>query len=319
MSISDEGYVLIAANQQHYLEMAVSAACSLKFNDNRPVALLVSGGLSVPKQYFGVFDQIVAFDPPQPYDGMFIRRFMLDTYSPFNKCMHVDADCLLIGNNIEKFWTLFAGRPFGVMAQFQSTGKCYNGGIDVDEIVASGLSDGLYVTNWGVFYFEARSDNPVLAKGRELLEGHIAGNLPAPATYFSRPGQYSDEPLWGLALALTGEKMPAHNYSGLLQLTSPNTRNHRFDFAGRNFSVDKGGAINATGEFYHFAAMNPLSGYLAGTVFYREEMDIPLPALTSARDEVITPSVWKSSISDVVDRLTMDGKVEFKFATDNPL
>jgi len=314
--MQDEGYILIAANEHHYLEMAVSAACSLKTNDSRPVALLISGGISVPKHYSGLFDHIVAFDPPPPYDGMFVRRFVLERYSPYKRCMHIDADCMLIGGNINKFWDMFAGRPFGVMAQYQSAGSCYNNGINVDEIVESGLSDGIYVTNWGVFYYEASSDNPVLAKGRELLEGHIAGTMPAPTTYFSRPGQYSDEPLWGLSLALTGEEMPRHDYQGLLQCTSPNTRNHNFDFDGQKFTVDKGGTLGATGEIYHFAAMHPLDGYLHAIAHYRDKQAIALPALIAADSTMIKADNWRFNTAEVTPRLFKEAKPYFKFALD---
>ena len=303
---SSEGYILIAANKHHYLELAVSAACSLKYNDDRPIALMISGGLSVPKCYSGLFDHIVAFDPGPPYDGMFVRRFVLEQYSPFARCMHIDADCLLIGDNIDRFWNMFSNRPFGVMANLKTSGKCYRDTLDIDEVVQAGLAPGVYITNWGVFYYENTGSNIVLQKGRELLEMMLNDDEAFKTSYFSRPGQLSDEPLWGIGLAQTGIDVPEHNYGALLQLTSPNTSNHQFDFAGRKFHARKGGIPKATGEIYHFAAMNPLDGYLDGTRFYREQFQVPLPGIATKGGAVLAPSDWISDVQGAAAQM-MDG------------
>lgn len=303
---SSEGYILIAANKHHYLELAVSAACSLKYNDDRPIALMVSGGLSVPKCYFGLFDHIVAFDPGPPYDGMFVRRFVLEQYSPFARCMHIDADCLLIGDNIDRFWKMFADRQFGVMANLKTSGKCYRDTLDIDEVVQAGLAPGVYITNWGVFYYENTGDNIVLKKGRDLLEMMLNDDEAFKASYFSRPGQLSDEPLWGIGLAQTDIDVPEHNYGALLQLTSPNTSNHQFDFAGRKFHARKGGIPAARGEIYHFAAMNPLDGYLDGTRFYREQLKVPLPGIVTNAGAALAPNDWTNDVQGAAAQM-MDG------------
>ena len=314
MNKFDEGYILVASNEHHYLEMAVSAACSLKYNDSRPIALLISGGVSVPKQYLSLFDVIVAFDPKPPYDGMFVRRFLLEQYSPFKRCMHIDADCLLIGSNINKFWTMFRDKPFGVMAQFHKSGKCYRDTIDVDEIVSSGISDGVYVTNWGVFFYENSGNNPVMENARILYQSMLQQTLETDASYFSRPGEMSDEPLWGIGLAQTDIDIPTHDYSGLLQLTSPSTSNHKFDYENKCFYARKGGVPQATGEIYHFAAMNPLDEYLEGIKFYRWKLGIPLPALIDATSTQLDASMWSENISDVVHKLFNKGHPSFQFS-----
>ncbi|MHA7898277.1 MAG: hypothetical protein ACX94B_00325 [Henriciella sp.] len=314
MTLASEGYILIAANKQHYLELAVSAACSIRLNDHRPIALLISGGLSVPRIYHNLFDHIVAFDPSAPYDGMFVRRFVLENYSPFERCMHVDADCLLIGDDIERFWTLFKDRPFGVMAQLHKSGKCYRDTLDVDEVVRAGIAPGVFVTNWGVFYYQNTGDNIVMRNGRNLLETMLEDEKSLRTSYFSRPGQLSDEPLWGIGLAQTDIPVSAHDYGALLQLTSPNTSEHHFDFAGRKFHAKKGGFPRATGEIYHFAFMHPLDGYLAGTKFYREEQSVPLPAILTESGDEILPEEWRIDIPSVVPRMLNKGRPSFQFA-----
>lgn len=314
MDPSSEGYILIAANKHHYLELAVSAACSLKYSDDRPIALMISGGLSVPKCYSGLFDHIIAFDPPPPYDGMFVRRFVLEKYSPFARCMHIDADCLLIGDDIDRFWTMFADRPFGVMANLKTSGKCYRDTMDVDEVVKSGIAPGVYITNWGVFYYENTGDNIVLANGRKLLEMMLNDDESIKTSYFSRPGQLSDEPLWGIGLAQTDIDVPEHDYGALLQLTSPNTSNHHFNFAGRRFYARKGGIPKARGQIYHFAAMNPLDGYLDGTKFYREECAIPLPAIISDAGIKLDPQAWAGDTTAAAAQMMTETRPTFQFA-----
>ncbi|MFN3213084.1 MAG: hypothetical protein ACE37M_08265 [Henriciella sp.] len=311
---ASEGYILIAANKHHYLELAVSAACSLKYNDDRPIALMISGGLSVPKCYSGLFDHIIAFDPPSPYDGMFVRRFVLEQYSPFDRCMHIDADCLLIGDDIDRFWNLFSDRPFGVMANLKTSGKCYRDTLDIDEVVQAGLAPGVYITNWGVFYYQNTGDNVVLKKGRELLEMMLNDDEAFKTSYFSRPGQLSDEPLWGIGLAQTDIDVPEHNYGALLQLTSPNTSDHKFDFPGRKFHARKGGIPKARGEIYHFAAMNPLDGYLDGTRFYREQLAIDLPDIVLGNGDIISSKEWPLSIQNTAQQAFVNGKPNFELA-----
>lgn len=308
-----KGYVLVAAKDYHYLELAVSAACSLRVNDDKPIALLISGGLRVPRKYLDLFDWVIAFDPPAPYDGDFLRRFVLEDYTPFEKAMHVDADCLLIGRGIQSFWERFDSAPFGVLAQFQTSGKCYAGTTDIDQIVQNGISPGVYVTNWGVFYYHNTGDNEIMRRGRELIRQHIAKERDIPLTYFSRTGQLSDEPIWGIALAQSGIKVPGLDYGNLLQVTSPSTSNYVFDYAHHSFSVQKGGLPNVRGQFYHYAAMNPLDGYLEGVVYYRNILRTPLPAINTVNGDRLPAEEWTREIKTAVGVMQSAGKATFRF------
>lgn len=290
-----EGYVLIASDSQHYLELAVNAACSLRFNDSRPIALLVSGGVRVPAIYRELFDFVVAFDPEPRVGSMFVKRFDLEKYTPFQRAMHIDADCLLVGNDIDRFWAMFAGKPFGVFAQYQDSGKCYRDQIDIDAIRRAGIAKGVYVTNWGVFYYENSGFNPVLKKAKELLELERSEALDVRLSYFSRPQEYSDEPFWGIALSQLELDISPHDYGNLLQCTSPNTADWDFDYEKRKFEVTKGGLTNVRGEIFHFANLNPLQYYLRGINFYRTAKGIPLPTLIVG-SEALSPDYWISRI-----------------------
>lgn len=242
-----------------------------------------------------------------------MRRFSLEKYTPFAKAMHIDADCLLIGNNINKFWELFHELPFGVMANLQTTGKCYRDQIDVDAIREHEIAQGVYITNWGVFSFDNSGNNSVMARARDLLELQVSGRTKTALSYFSRAGEYSDEPFWGIALAQLEIKLPELDYGDLLQLTSPNTSEHIFDYERGYFSAKKGGISNATGQIFHFAAMNPLDHYLNGIKFYRESLNIPLPAIVCADGTELAPADWSQNVSTASQKMKRDGKSMFKF------
>lgn len=296
MDRQDQGYVVIAANRAHYLELAVTAACSLKINDNRPVALLISGGLRIPKDYFSVFDWIIAFDPEPPFDGMFIRRFMLDSYTPFERSMHVDADCLLIGSDISRYWALFDGSPVGAMASLVKQGAHFNGAIDVGRLIDEGIAEEFYLGNWGVFYFEGGRANPVLEEGRSIFKRHLNGEFKAPVTYFSKPGQFSDEPIWGIALPRAGVKAVKPDYSNLLQGTSPNSQDHVFDFENKKFVMKKNGIPGVSGQFFHFCALSPLDPYLRGLIYFRRRMGVPLPDIKTSDGVIVSSATWENEV-----------------------
>ena len=309
------GYVLVAGNDHHYLELAVSAACSLRVNDDKPIALLISGGVSVPRKYYALFDYVIAFDPRPPFDGDFLRRFVIETYTPFEKAMHVDADCFLVGPNIQYFWDRFDSLAFGVMANFRTSGKCYRDQIEVDKIIACGMAPGVYETNWGIFYYHNNGANEVMARGRELVRRFVAKDDDITTTYFSRPGQLSDEPIWGIALAQSGIRVLPFDYTNQLQVTSPNSSNHVFDYANKTFSVQKGGISNVRGQFYHYAEMYPLKCYLEGVIHYRRAMNVELPRILTADGRVIEGRDWATRIEDIVDSLYREARVAFKFVT----
>lgn len=299
-----EGYVIVAANSEHYLELAVNAACSLKTLDNRPVALLISGGLLVPRDYLGIFDYIVSFDPLGVYGGNFTRRFVLDRYTPFSRSIHVDADCFLVSRKIDRMWERFRGLPVGTMAHVIDSGIHFNGGVDVGALVEAGVCTKFPMTNWGVFYFEAdeAAANPVMQEARALLEAHIAGNTPAAYTYFSQPGQYSDEPIWGLALARVGIEPLRPDYSELLQATSPNSSDHKIDYEEATISMRKGGLNDVSGHFFHFCGISPFQIYLEGVLHFRGKMGISPPVLTTREGRVLFPEDMVGKVGGMPDR-----------------
>jgi hypothetical protein len=309
-----EGYILLALGPQHYIELAVTCACSLRYSDQRPIALLVSPGMVVPQMYRHLFEYIIPFEPEPPYGGMFTCRFILDRISPFERCMHIDVDCLLIADGIDSFWSRFSGMPFGVLANKVTSGKLYRDQIDVDALREAGIADGIYTTNWGVFYYETTENNAVFQEVRSLLQWQMSGLAPLPLSYYSRPSQLSDEPFWAIALSRLGLTVPPLNSEKMLQVTSPLTTEHIFDFGGRSFSVKKAGR-HSSGVIYHFAAMHPLTSYLQGTHFYRNAAGVPLPSISLTGASEAASTQWTTNFAEMARTLSAPMSPAYRFAS----
>jgi hypothetical protein len=240
-----------------------------------------------------LFDHVVAFDPIGVHCGNFTRRFVLDIFSPYVHSMHVDADCFLLSRNVDEIWGKLKGRDVGVMGYLVNSGVHHNGTVDVTALVSAGVCKNFVLTNWGVFYFHAEPGNKVMQEATRLLNLQINGELSHPVTYFSKPGQYSDEPLWGIAMANVGIDPLEFDYSNLLQATSPNSSEHVFDFLKPSMNLKKGGVNNVSGYFFHFCGIEPLDHYLKGVLFFREQVGIE-PPLIYVDSELIDTNSWSN-------------------------
>ena len=92
------GYMTMAVRSEHYLEMAVDMALSLREHTALPVAIAVDDllGPVVSARYAGVFDSVVAV-PPRFLDGRALKYGSAEA-SPFEETIFVDADCIVLGS-----------------------------------------------------------------------------------------------------------------------------------------------------------------------------------------------------------------------------
>ena len=277
MTNSSQGYIIQAFGDIHYKELALACACSIRLNDpERKICLLADNLEDLPPYFQQVFSDIHAFSPSQPYDGSFSRKFILDKESPYDRTIHVDADCLLVKKGINVFWERFTGLPACFPSQKKVTGTHWNGAISVDSLIAKGLVDSIYLLNGGVFYFE--SSKSEANHFFETVRSFYLSFLEDPGTglsYYARPGQVSDEPIFGAAISKHPECSIPFDYLNLLQLTSPNTSSWNVDYVNSTFTARKGGLHNTTGQFIHFCEMTPLTHYLEGIIYYRSFFSLP--------------------------------------------
>ena len=281
MTNSSQGYIIQAFGDIHYKELALACACSIRLNDpERKICLLTDSLEGIPPYFQQVFSDIRVFIPSHPYDGSFSRKFILDRESPYAHTIHVDADCLLVKKGMSSFWERFAGLPACFPSQKIVTGTHWNGSISVDSLIAKGLVDSVYLLNGGVFYYE--SSKSEANQFFETVRSLYLSFLDDPGTglsYYARPGQVSDEPIFGAAISKHPECSIPFDYRNLLQLTSPNTSLWKVDYINSTFSAKKGGLHDTTGQFIHFCEMTPLMHYLNGIIYYRNFFS--LPALTA--------------------------------------
>ncbi len=92
------GYLTMAVRSEHYLEMAVDMALSLREHTRLPLAIAVDDilGPVVSARYADVFDSVVAV-PPRFLDGRALKYGCAEA-SPFEETIFVDADCVVLGS-----------------------------------------------------------------------------------------------------------------------------------------------------------------------------------------------------------------------------
>ena len=112
-----EGYITLALNKNKYWELALNLALSIRFNDtSRPICLVKSSNLIVPEEYKVFFDNIIDIDPHKGHDGASYKLLMYK-YTPYDKTMFVDSDCLLVKKDIDLMWSLLDGSDFAMVGR----------------------------------------------------------------------------------------------------------------------------------------------------------------------------------------------------------
>ena len=97
-SAAKRGYLTMAVGSDHYLEMAVDMALSLREHTRLPVAIAVDDrlGALVRDRYAGVFDFVVSV-PRRFLKGRALKYGCAEA-SPFEETIFVDADCIVLGS-----------------------------------------------------------------------------------------------------------------------------------------------------------------------------------------------------------------------------
>lgn len=92
------GYLTMAVGSEHYLEMGVDMALSLRCHTSLPIAIAVDErlGAIVSERYRTVFDAVVPV-PARFLNGRALKYGCAEA-SPFEETIFVDADCIVLGN-----------------------------------------------------------------------------------------------------------------------------------------------------------------------------------------------------------------------------
>ncbi len=148
-----EGYQLFATGKERYLELARNCARSLKHWDHsRPVQLVTDLRHCLQLPDTQLFDVVTSFSPREGYSGPLTKLQMLD-HASFDCTMFVDADCLLLKPDIDRWWRQGRAGP-GVAIAGNRRGKGPWYGMAIEEMCALAGVDTLVQMNSGAVYFQ---------------------------------------------------------------------------------------------------------------------------------------------------------------------
>lgn len=165
-----QGYQIVGLGARH-AALAVSCAQSIRlFDPARPIQLVTHA--DDPEPEAGLFDVVTRIDPPAFFNSPAIK-LELDRLSPFAATMFVDADCLMLRDDIDRWWRTAQAWPFAIPGQAHPHGPWY--GQDIAALCARFECGYLWKMNSGVIYFDRSPEaGRVFAEARLLVLRHGA-------------------------------------------------------------------------------------------------------------------------------------------------
>ena len=189
---ASRGVITIATGKRRYIDMAIALARSLERHSPGLARAVVTD--SDDPLLASLYEERIAVDPSRGAAN-FGQRFHVDSYTPYDETLMIDADSLVV-EDIGWTFDLFEDLPFGVIGRQLRSGFWYG---DVAEILSRIDRPELPQFNGGFYYFD-RSERArrILETARELAERYDELGLPA------WRGGMSDEPVFSMALSLHG-------------------------------------------------------------------------------------------------------------------
>ncbi len=221
-----QGYITVALDRQRYVDMAVNFAKSVKFFDKtRRTCLVFNDRVEITPTVRSVFDDIVQLPVDEEYVGCMNKVRIYDV-APYDENMYVDADCLLVKNDIDRHWARCAGRYFTMTGEKATSGQ-WNNLVIAEACEALGLP---YIVrmNSGVFYFTKSPETKAFFDRVDWFYRHERNRLSN--IHQNRVGQYADEPFFGAAMgALRLEPVDGGPSEGSWMVTTWRARRCHFD------------------------------------------------------------------------------------------
>jgi hypothetical protein len=266
-----QGYLTLAMGAQKYVEMAVVLGLSLKtFDPKRPVCLLHDKHVMLPAYAERIFDQTILVSDDTKYTGCMNKARLYD-YSPFERTMFVDADCILMKSQVDTYWSRCAGRSFTLPGCRQSTGRWEE--LDIDLACRSFDCPYVVVMNSGALYFDKDHAAEQVFKEVDWLYSHRRDELRR--FHRNQPGQYADEPFFGVAMGRLGlEPVGIDERAGSWMVTTWRARRCIVDLDAGVCSLEKPsgfwwgtqarfpkGWVRHSPVFLHFIGLKPRRTY----------------------------------------------------------
>jgi len=291
-SDQSEGYVVLAFDDERYLDIAANLALSLRRHDTRPVTVLINAAVHFNPAYADLFASVVTVPDDLALRGA-MNKARLFALSPYERTLYVDADCLLFSPRIEFFWRKYRGQAFAVEGHKQSTGAVFSCSLGTkDAAVLCDLLSLPFLTvfNAGVMYFErTQASKAVFDKVIELYRGP---HRDAISYKYKHAGEYADEPYFAVALASLGIPPAEPPITARLQVTTPNVIEAAMDLDTGDLRLVKqppGGTPQLwSGVLCHFCGLAPMETYFDLSDRLRAEAGFPKMDRTQFRPVVLT-------------------------------
>jgi hypothetical protein len=272
-----EGYITLALDRQIYYDMAVNLARSVRYFDKaRPICLLHNAEITIDDLAGSCFDYIIEMPHKEGYLGC-ANKFRVFEHSPFEKSMYIDADCMMVLNDIDRHWRRCTGY-FSITGDKTTSGKWYD--LDIAKVCANFGIPYVVEMNSGVFVFDKSAE---AAKFFDHLDGLFANHRNSLSKiHQGREGQYADEPLFGTAMGqFSLEPVDAPPNEGAWMISTWQARNCFFDPANNIARIDKPtghywncpilprGWVRHSPTIAHFIGLRPQRSYRDLAEFFR--------------------------------------------------
>ncbi len=196
---ASQGYLILAMGAPKYLDMAAELAISIRVMDpGRRICMVHDENAILTAEHRIIFDDFSLLPVDAEYPGFMCKIRVFDV-TPYAETMVIDADCLMVKHDIDRYWDLARQRFFSITGDTITSGAWK--GIDVAATLAREGAPYLVQMNSGVFYFDGSDKSRAFFAGlnRYYLERkHVLGI----GLHRGQPAQ-TDELYLGLYMGLS--------------------------------------------------------------------------------------------------------------------
>jgi hypothetical protein len=190
-TLAEKGILIIAQGKQRYIDMAYTIAMSIRLtNPGIQLALVTDSTEEELKKYY---HHLIPINPL--WGSGFSQKMQMYQYSPFQKTIFIDVDCLVI-RNIDFLWKLFEGHQMSVMGKKKFSGPYI--GTSLELLKLHYRFDYLPSFNGGVYFFEKSE----LAANVFRLAQDIFKNKYDELNLCKFNGNAGDEPAMAIAMGV---------------------------------------------------------------------------------------------------------------------
>ena len=208
MTISKYGVITYAYGASYYIEMAKTLARSLRLHSpNIPRAIVTDK--KNDQELCELFDYVISCK--KEYGSNVVQKLHLYDYSPFERTLYIDSDCIAF-RDINFIFDTFKGIDFGAAGDIYLQAGDKDTFINVDDILNRFALTKLPKFNGGLYYFEqSNTAKAVFETALEVLRDWKKLDMPE----FRGDGP-NDERIIAIAMMLHNQTL-FHDHGQMMQ------------------------------------------------------------------------------------------------------